>query len=438
MTNAMRRVLIVSPHFPPVNAPDHQRVRMSLPYFRENGWEPVVLAVDAAQVEGLRDPLLAESVPPDVVVHRVGALPARITRLVGLGNLGYRAWFHLSVAGARLLRAEKFDLVYFSTTQFLVTGLGARWRHKFNVPYVVDLQDPWRTDYYERPGAPRPPGGWKYRFARWQAARLEERAWRDAAGFVSVNPTYLADLRLRYAWFAQKPSAVVPFGASEADFEFARARADIAPAFTREAGAVHLVSVGAVGPIMRTALGRLFAGVRALRDAHPAIAARLRFHFVGTSYAPVGRARPSVAPIAQEYGVHDLVREQTERVGYFTAIKTMLEADAIVIPGSDDPGYSPSKVTTCCLAARPTLAIGPVVSAFADAVNELAFASYAATDLPADDTVIGTFLTNLSSVPPATPAPFREAARFPSTHTARTRTRQQCELFALAVAAAAR
>ncbi len=43
----MRRVLIVSPHFPPTNAPDHQRVRMSLPYFQENGWEPVVLAVTA-------------------------------------------------------------------------------------------------------------------------------------------------------------------------------------------------------------------------------------------------------------------------------------------------------------------------------------------------------------------------------------------------------
>ena len=39
------RVLIVSPHFPPVNAPDHQRVRMSLPYLGEFGWEGHVLAV---------------------------------------------------------------------------------------------------------------------------------------------------------------------------------------------------------------------------------------------------------------------------------------------------------------------------------------------------------------------------------------------------------
>jgi len=41
----MKRVLIVSPNFPPINAPDMQRVRMSLPFYRDNGWEPVVLAV---------------------------------------------------------------------------------------------------------------------------------------------------------------------------------------------------------------------------------------------------------------------------------------------------------------------------------------------------------------------------------------------------------
>ena len=44
-TKPPRKVLIVSPHWPPVNAPDLQRVRMSLSYYRQYGWEPVVLAV---------------------------------------------------------------------------------------------------------------------------------------------------------------------------------------------------------------------------------------------------------------------------------------------------------------------------------------------------------------------------------------------------------
>jgi hypothetical protein len=35
----MKRVLVVTPRFPPVNAPDHQRARLMLPFLREFGWE---------------------------------------------------------------------------------------------------------------------------------------------------------------------------------------------------------------------------------------------------------------------------------------------------------------------------------------------------------------------------------------------------------------
>ncbi|MEO8204529.1 MAG: hypothetical protein ABI615_00005, partial [Chthoniobacterales bacterium] len=62
----MKKVLIVSPHFPPVNAPDMQRVRMALPYFTEFGWEPTVLCVDEDYVEAGRDPYLERSLPSDI------------------------------------------------------------------------------------------------------------------------------------------------------------------------------------------------------------------------------------------------------------------------------------------------------------------------------------------------------------------------------------
>lgn len=429
----MKRVLIVSPHFPPVNAPDHQRVRMSLPYFRENGWEPVVLAVDASAVRAPLDPLLAATLPPDLRVQRVHAWPEQLTRRIGLGNLAYRAWFQLRAAGDRLLREEKFDLVYFSTTQFLATVLGPRWLRRSGVPYVVDIQDPWRTDYYDRPGAPPAPGGWKYRFARWQANRLEEPAWREAAGFISVSENYLGQLRGRYAWFSAKPSAVIPFGASEADFALARSRTEIEAAFKRERDTVHLVNVGAVGPIMRAAILRLFSGVRTLRASDPAGAARLRFHFVGTSYASAGRGVPSVMPIAEETGVSDLVSEQVERVGYFVALKTLLAADAIVIPGSDDPGYNPSKIAPCFLAEKPVLALTPAGSTMERMVRELDFAILAPSE-----TEVVEFLRTMLAGPAQALRPARSTALFGSTHTARARTRQQCDLFERALPAPAR
>ena len=431
----MRRVLIISPHFPPTNAPDHQRVRMSLPYFKENGWEPVVLAVDPARVEVTQDPLLTRTVPADVTVHHVSAVPAHCSRRVGLGNIAYRAWFQLRSAGDRLLTAGKFDLVYFSTTQFVVTALGRRWLRRFGVPYVVDIQDPWQTDYYDRPNASPAPGGWKYRFARWQAARLEGPAWRDAAGFISVTPDYLALLKSRYPWFEAKPAAVIPFGASETDFSLARMLPGLEPAFVREPGLVHVISVGAIGPIMRTALELLFAGVRQLRAIDPLTAGKLRFHFIGTSYAPAGSAEPSVLPTAEACGVADLVREDIRRVGYFIAIKTMLEADAVLLPGSDDLAYNPSKTAACFLAAKPTLVLTPAGSALDRMVNELNFAIVARWPAAGSVAVVMEFLRDLANGSPQSTPPAATLAAFASRHTARARTRQQCELFDRAIAA---
>ena len=55
-------------------------------------------------------------------------------------------------------------------------ALGARWKQKFNVPSVLDFQDPWVSDYYERHPERRPPGGrLKYGVSQWLARRLEPR-----------------------------------------------------------------------------------------------------------------------------------------------------------------------------------------------------------------------------------------------------------------------
>src|SRR3954467_3364881 len=114
---SLRRVLIVTPSFPPINAPDMQRVRMSLPYYREFGWEPVVLAIDPAFHGGTREEALLKTVPANVRVHHSRAFSPGCSRRLGIGNLGLRGWFHLLIAGARIIRREKIDLVFLSNSQ---------------------------------------------------------------------------------------------------------------------------------------------------------------------------------------------------------------------------------------------------------------------------------------------------------------------------------
>ena len=117
-------LLIISPHFPPTNAPDMQRARTILPFLREQGWEAEVLAVKPEQVAAPQDPWLSEGLPADVPVHRVAALGLGWWRMPGLGTLTFRALGALRRTGDTLVRTGRFDLVYFSTTQFGVHTLG--------------------------------------------------------------------------------------------------------------------------------------------------------------------------------------------------------------------------------------------------------------------------------------------------------------------------
>lgn len=354
----MRRVLVVSPHFPPVNAADMQRARLALPHLRALGWEPVVLAVEPASVEGaVLDPLLAQTYPADIRVVRVRGISPRLTRPLGFGSLWWRCGRALRRAGDALLAAEKFDLVFFTTTQFDAFTLGPRWLARRGAPYVLDYQDPWVNDYYRRAGV-RPPGGpLRYWFSQYTARRREPAAVRSAAAIVSVSSAYGPDLLSRYPGLYPARVHHLPFGSSEGDLDLARRHRPARPLVPLGDGNIHHVYTGRGGPDMARALVLLFRALRRYRDTHPTEAARLRLHFIGTDYAPPPLGREHVLPLAAAEGVADLVAEHCRRVPYFDALHYLASADAILAIGSDDPAYSASKIFPCLLARRPLLTL---------------------------------------------------------------------------------
>ncbi len=428
------RVLIVSPHFPPVNAPDHQRVRMSLPYLGEFGWQAHVLAVDPAFVEGFRDPALLQTLPDDVPVTRVPAVPAGLTRRIGLGSLGLRALGPLTLAGDRLLRTRQFDLVYFSTTIFPTMNLGPVWKRRWGIPYVLDMQDPWVSDYYERTGV-RPPGGrFKYAFAQWLARRGEPGAMRGASRVISVSPDYPSSLRHRYPDLPAERFVVLPFGASERDAELVRTRGIHHSIFDPVDGLVHWTYLGRGGADMALALRGLFLALRKVRSNH-ARAEKLRLHFVGTSYASRGKGQPTVAPLALELGVGDLVDERTDRIPYLEGLALLRTSDAVLLIGSDDASYSASKVYPCILSGRPLLAVlhrGGLAGDVIRACNAGAIAEFQSGESP--ETVAARVepeLLRLLDLPPGyvSPTNWNEFAPY----TAREMTRRQCAVFDEAV-----
>jgi len=355
---ARRKVLIVSLHFAPVNAPDMQRTRMALPHLRASGWEPVVLAVDPGSVEGpVLEPRLEKTYPSDIKVVRVRGFPYRISRLLGVGSLWLRCGRAIRNEGDRLLAEGGFDLVFFSTTQFDAFTLGPRWTSMFGVPYVLDYQDPWENDYYARTGT-RPPGGWlKFGYSQWTARRREPKALRGASGVVTVSLAYGATLAAKYAWFDAGLVTFLPFGASVSDFSVAKTSRPEQPLVNFDDGLVHLVYAGRCGPDMSVSLKIVFRAFKIFLATNRPEAERIRFHFIGTDYAPRPLGREWAMPVAREEHIEQYVEEHCYRVPYFDALYYLTNADSLLAVGSNDPTYSASKIFPYVLAGRPMLVV---------------------------------------------------------------------------------
>lgn len=419
----MKRLLIISPYFPPANTADMQRVRMSLPYFAENGWDAEVIAVDPQYVDLAKDNLLMESIPAEIKIHSIKAFPKRITSQLGFGSIAYRCMLQVHQKAVKLLQQGKFDLVYFSTTQFQVCILGRIWKKRFGIPYVIDMQDPWHSEYYrDKPKSQQPP---KYRFSYQLNKFLEPLAMKAVSGLISVSPDYIDVLKARYPQMASIPSAVITFGAFEPDAEIA---AKHQHDFQRllDASAKNIVYIGRGGMDMHSAIQPVFEAVKQALVTDDSFR-ELRFYFIGTSYMPEAESKPTILPLAERFGLEKQVTEITGRIGYYHALATLQQADALFIPGSDDPQYTASKIYPYLLSGKPLLAVFNAGSSAIGILKEFGPTGvYSYNGTPQLTCSIQSFLKSVVAGDIARPV-YNAAAI--EKYAARTMARRQCGLF---------
>lgn len=331
-----------------------QRVRMSLPYFADFGWEAEVVTVDEQHSDMLKDDLLMESLPENTKIHTVKALPKNLTSKFGLGSLIIRSFWFYKKKVNQLLMTKHFDLIYFSTTQYPVCILGPYWKKRFGVPYVIDMQDPWHSEYYQdKPKNQRPKKYWfSYRFNKY----LEPIAMKQVGGLISVSESYIDNLKSYYPEIAAIPSSVITFGYFEQDISIAienqnMFRCLLSPGFK------NIVYVGRGGIDMQKAIRPVFNSLKQFTLSYPEAGNKIKMYFIGTSYAPAGTGKLTIQPLAEEIGIQDNVIEITDRISYYHALVTLHQADALFMPGSDDPKYTASKIYPYLLVKKPLLAI---------------------------------------------------------------------------------
>lgn len=421
-----KKVLIISPYFPPSNAADMQRIRMSLPYFKEFGWSAEVVTVDPVYSDLPKDDLLLKSMPATVNVHRVKPLNKSWTTKLGIGSLGLRTMWSYRKQVNKLLKQDHFDLVYFSTTQFPVCALGAYWKKRFNVPYIIDMQDPWYTgNYYQNKNQnERPP---KYRLMYGIHRYLERVAMKQVDGLISVSEGYIKDLEQAYPRLNNIPSATITFGAFEPDLKIAEENSMVfKPLLNTDS--INIVYIGRGGTDMHRAISALFTVLQKGLKNDPEQFKKIRLYFIGTSYAPAGQGKPTVLPLAKEFGIAEQVTEITGRISYYHTLVTLQRADALFIPGSDDPKYTASKIYPYILAQKPLLAVFSKRSSAIGILKEYGVEYALSYDLPQAALVIEDFLRKI--INNKLPQPVYNAETIKK-YSALNMTKQQCRLFNL-------
>ncbi len=419
-----RKVLLISPYFPPSNAADMHRLRMSLPFYERFGWDAEVVTVEPGFSEMSRDELLLQSIPTATKIHFVKAFDKTWTSIFGLGSLALRSIWYYSKKVNHLLRHQKYDLICFSTTQFPVCILGAYWKKKFGIPYVIDMQDPWHSDYYrDKPKSQQPAKYWfSYRLNKY----LEPLAMKKVDGLMAVSANYITVLKNRYPEIKQVPQATIIFGAAEHDLEIAKKHANIFPAMLQE-NFQNIVYIGRGGHDLHKAIKPVFSELRNRLARQPELYGRLKFYFIGTSYAPAGFREPSIMPLAKQYNVEANVVEVTGRIGFYHTLAILTQAAALFIPGSDDPNYTASKIYPCLLTNKPMLAIFNSRSPALDVLKDCGVADAYSYDETSDiQPKIGHFLEMVLN---GTGGPPRYNKDCISGFSAGSLTGRQCELF---------
>ncbi len=343
-----QRLLIICPHFPPTNAADGHRIRICAAGLMSRGWQLDILCCEPNDLPINQSPGLEETLPQGLVIHRVPCRPTVLGRLVGASTTSRNARRFVQRRGDELLGRGNYAGVLFSTTAFGLLPLGVRWRQRFGVDFVIDLQDPWLQ---ELPDGVSPPGGpLRYGLAMAQAQRWEPAVTDAAAGIVCVSPDYESRLKARYPTLAGKPFLTLPFGAAAGDFRCAAGESSRQTFFGRSSDQLQLVHVGRGGEDLWPSLRPL---LQALKDnARP-----FHLHLIGTSYAPAGRQQPSLLPLAEAAGLAGSLSEYPARVDYFEALRCLSDSHGVVVLTSSDSSYNASKIHNCVLAGPPVLAL---------------------------------------------------------------------------------
>jgi hypothetical protein len=348
---SQRTVALVASHFPPSNLAGVHRARLLAQHLPEFGWRPIIVTAHWRYYEEALDWGLASLVDPELEIIHTPAVPTWPVRLIG--DIGIRALpWHLA-ALRRLWRERRIDFVNITVPSFYSAMLGELLHRREPLPFGIDYIDPWVHVW--------PEAEIKYSKA-WLSFQLgkllEPWATRNAALITGVASGYFEGVLDRNPDLRRTClTAATPYGFSALDFAAPAVVSRRLTEFDPDDGCFHLVYAGALLPKAHGVIERLLQAVAHLQARGTTAAQRLRLHFIGTGRSPSDPRGHNVRPLAERLGIAKRVTEHPHRMPYLDVLAHLVCAGGVLIVGSTEPHYTPSKVYQAVQSRRPVLAL---------------------------------------------------------------------------------
>ena len=344
----LKKILIISPHFPPSNLTAVHRARFIANHLPSFGWDPIILTVHEKYYEEELDFNLEKILPSWLRIEKVAALPVSKPRLIG--DIGLRAFISMYKKAKQLVITENIDFVYITIPSFY-GALWGRWLHSSTgVKYGIDYIDPWVHVF---------PGSKKIFSRHWWATKisalLEPIAVKKASLITGVAASYYEDVIVRNPALKNHCIfAAIPFGSEISDHEVVQ-EMNLAPyLFKHIEGKVQMVYAGAMLPKAYELLEEIFKSISENRDTFSTV----EFHFIGTGKITYDPNSFSIKSLAEKYGLwQSVIFEYPKRISYLDVLLHLNWADGVFILGSTEPHYTPSKVYQAVLSGKPIFAV---------------------------------------------------------------------------------
>ncbi len=306
-----------------------------------SGLEPGVQVIRTTSLTGLA--LIKRLVPKQAGRHGQprGSSKAlrRLRRLASWFLLpdAYRGWVPFATrAGAKLLEAQPFDLIYTTSSPDSAHLVGLSLSRRFRLPWVADFRDPWthRMSF-------QPPTRWH---SAWQS-QMERRVLREATLVtVTADETREDFLRL-YPELPPEKIQVVTNGFDEEDFAPWN---EVHPQGDR----MQILHAGQLNP--ERPAKPFLEGLRRLVETQPHARERLRVRFLGPHYA----GDPACA---KEMGLERIVGFESGRP-HHELVRELLTSHLLLLMEQDSERGGlilPGKIFEYLRTRRPILALLP-------------------------------------------------------------------------------